>query len=53
MIAQNKSNEIKITRIDAAPLQAVWDAWTDPEQAANDAVGTAGSKAHGRGTGAA
>ena len=34
MIAQNKSNEIKITRIYDAPLEAVWDAWTDPEQVA-------------------
>jgi len=34
MVAKNKSNEIKITRIYDAPLQAVWDAWTDPEKAA-------------------
>ena len=29
-----KSNEIRITRIYEAPVQAVWDAWTDPEQVA-------------------
>lgn len=34
MAAKNKSNEIKITRIYDAPLKAVWDAWTDPQQAA-------------------
>ena len=34
MTAKNKSNEIRITRIYDAPVQAVWDAWTDPEQAA-------------------
>jgi uncharacterized protein YndB with AHSA1/START domain len=34
MPAKNKSNEIRITRIYDAPVQAVWDAWTDPEQAA-------------------
>lgn len=34
MTAQNKSNEIKITRLYEAPVEAVWDAWTDPEQAA-------------------
>lgn len=34
MAAKNKSNEIQITRIYDAPVQAVWDAWTDPEQAA-------------------
>ena len=34
MAAKNKSNEIKITRIYDAPLEAVWDAWTDPEQTA-------------------
>ena len=28
------SNEIKITRVYDAPLAAVWDAWTDPEQVA-------------------
>ena len=34
MAATNKSNEIRITRIYDAPLKAVWDAWTDPEQVA-------------------
>jgi uncharacterized protein YndB with AHSA1/START domain len=34
MSASNQSNEIKITRIYDAPLAAVWDAWTDPEQVA-------------------
>jgi uncharacterized protein YndB with AHSA1/START domain len=34
MSDRNKSNEIKITRIYDAPVQAVWDAWTDPEQVA-------------------
>lgn len=34
MTAKNKSNEIRITRIYDAPVQAVWDAWTDPEQVA-------------------
>lgn len=34
MAARNKSNEIRITRIYDAPVQAVWDAWTDPKQVA-------------------
>ncbi len=34
MAAKNKSNEIRITRIYDAPVKAVWDAWTDPEQIA-------------------
>ncbi len=34
MVARNKSNEIRITRMYDAPVQAVWDAWTDPEQVA-------------------
>lgn len=34
MVAKNNSNEIRITRIYDAPVQAVWDAWTDPEQVA-------------------
>lgn len=34
MVAKNNSNEIRITRIYHAPVQAVWDAWTDPEQVA-------------------
>jgi uncharacterized protein YndB with AHSA1/START domain len=34
MDPKNKPNEIRITRIYDAPVQAVWDAWTDPEQVA-------------------
>lgn len=34
MASKNKSNELKIARLYDAPLQAVWDAWTDPEQVA-------------------
>lgn len=34
MAARNKSNEIRITRVYDAPVKAVWDAWTDPEQVA-------------------
>jgi uncharacterized protein YndB with AHSA1/START domain len=34
MPAKPKSNEIRITRIYDAPVEAVWDAWTDPEQVA-------------------
>lgn len=34
MTAKNESNEIRITRVYDAPVQAVWDAWTDPEQVA-------------------
>ncbi len=34
MVARSKPNEIHITRLYDAPLQAVWDAWTDPEQTA-------------------
>lgn len=34
MPAKNRSNEIRITRIYEAPVQAVWDAWTDPAQVA-------------------
>jgi uncharacterized protein YndB with AHSA1/START domain len=34
MSAKNKSNEIRIVRVYDAPVQAVWDAWTDPEQTA-------------------
>jgi uncharacterized protein YndB with AHSA1/START domain len=30
----NESKEIRITRIYDAPVQAVWDAWTDPAQVA-------------------
>ena len=32
MVAKNKSNEIRIVRMYDAPVEAVWDAWTDPEQ---------------------
>lgn len=34
MSAKSKSNEISITRIYDAPVEAVWDAWTDPDQVA-------------------
>lgn len=34
MIAPNPSNEINITRIYDAPIKAVWNAWVDPDQAA-------------------
>jgi len=34
MTTKNKSNEIRITRVYDAPVEAVWDAWTDPEQVA-------------------
>jgi len=34
MASKNKSNEIRITRIYNAPVEAVWDAWTDPDQVA-------------------
>jgi uncharacterized protein YndB with AHSA1/START domain len=34
MAAKDKSNEIHITRIYDAPVKAVWEAWTDPEQVA-------------------
>jgi uncharacterized protein YndB with AHSA1/START domain len=34
MAARSKSNEIKLTRIFDAPVQAVWDAWTEPAQVA-------------------
>ena len=32
MSSKTKSNEIHITRVYDAPVEAVWDAWTDPEQ---------------------
>src|ERR1044071_3487231 len=35
MVAKSNSNEIRITRVYEAPVQAVWDAWTDPEQVAH------------------
>lgn len=34
MSTKTKSNEIKLTRVYDAPVRAVWDAWTDPEQVA-------------------
>ena len=34
MADMNRSSEIKMTRIYEAPIQAVWDAWTDPVQVA-------------------
>lgn len=34
MANKSNSNEIKITRIYDAPVNLVWDAWTDPKQAA-------------------
>jgi len=34
MVVKDKTNELRITRVYDAPVQAVWDAWTDPAQAA-------------------
>ncbi len=34
MAVKSKTNEIRITRVYDAPVQMVWDAWTDPKQAA-------------------
>jgi uncharacterized protein YndB with AHSA1/START domain len=34
MVARNSPNEIRIIRVYDAPVEAVWDAWTDPEQIA-------------------
>ncbi len=34
MPAQGKSNELHLTRVYDAPVETVWDAWTDPEQVA-------------------
>lgn len=34
MAARDDSNEIHLTRVYEAPVRAVWDAWTDPEQVA-------------------
>lgn len=34
MAARNKPNEIRLTRVYDAPLAAVWDAFTDPDQCA-------------------
>lgn len=35
MAKQKKENELYITRYYDAPLKAVWEAWTDPKQAAH------------------
>ena len=35
MATKSKSNDLKITRVFAAPVKAVWEAWTDPAQVAN------------------
>ena len=43
MAAKNKSNELKISRLFDAPLQAVWDAWTNPP-----AVGVANGIDHAK-----
>jgi uncharacterized protein YndB with AHSA1/START domain len=32
VVAASSSNEIRLTRIYDAPVRAVWDAWTSPEQ---------------------
>ena len=34
MPVKNKSSEIRISRVYDAPVQTVWEAWTDPEQVA-------------------
>lgn len=34
MAAKNSSNEIRLTRVYDAPVRAVWEAWTQPEQVA-------------------
>lgn len=34
MAAKSKPNELSITRLYDAPVKLVWDAWTDPKQAA-------------------
>lgn len=34
MAEKSKSNEITLVRVYDAPVQVVWDAWTDPEQVA-------------------
>lgn len=34
MTAKSKPNELKLIRVYDAPVKAVWDAWTDPEQTA-------------------
>jgi len=34
VVVKSKSADLKLTRVYDAPVQAVWDAWTDPEKAA-------------------
>ena len=34
MPVKNSSNELKLKRVYDAPVKMVWDAWTDPEKAA-------------------
>jgi uncharacterized protein YndB with AHSA1/START domain len=34
MVARHEPNELRLTREYDAPLEIVWDAWTDPEQVA-------------------
>lgn len=34
MVAKNNPNEIRLVRTYDAPVEVVWDAWTDPEQVA-------------------
>jgi len=34
MAARSNANEISLTRVYDAPVQAVWDAWTEPDQVA-------------------
>lgn len=34
MVVKSNSNELRIIRVYDAPVKAVWDAWTDPKQAA-------------------
>lgn len=34
MPVKSKSNELHLTRVYDAPVEAVWDAWTDPKQVA-------------------
>lgn len=34
MPVKDKTNELKLSRIYDAPVKAVWDAWTDPDQVA-------------------
>jgi uncharacterized protein YndB with AHSA1/START domain len=35
MPAKSSTNELKLTRVFDAPVRRVWDAWTDPRQAAH------------------